>query len=204
MHNISLVLAACTALTLTACGDDGGSTAIDASVDSGGSLSCATYCDQIQTNCLDTAMNRQYVDNATCMAACATMPVGSPADTQGNTLGCRTYHSGVAGSGPNPAMSAQTHCPHAGPGGAGICGMNCAGFCQIVMGACTDANQAYADLAECMTTCGTFATETRYNTQVQTGASLACKLYHATVATTDPATHCPHVMATGGPCSPPL
>jgi hypothetical protein len=35
----------------------------------------------------------------------------------GNTLGCRIYHGGA------PAvMDAATHCPHAGPSGAGVCG----------------------------------------------------------------------------------
>lgn len=188
-------------LALAACGDDGGDSPIDGGNDidaPAGALSCQTYCAQAQTNCLDGAQNRQYVDMDTCLASCAFMPVGSVADTQGNTLGCRTYHSGT------PAMTnPMLHCPHAGPGGAGACGSNCEGFCQIVMGACTGANAAYASMGECMTTCSTFADTTRYNTQVMTGPSLACKLYHATVATTNPALHCPHVKATGGPCSAP-
>lgn len=197
MRSLSFCLAAATALTLAACGDDGSSTPIDAaaSIDApAGTPTCAAYCSSIQTNC-GAAADKQYNDMAGCMASCAFMPVGSAADTQGNTLGCRTYHGGAPAAG-NPTL----HCPHAGPGGDGACGMNCAGFCQLVMGSCTGANVAYASTAECMTACGTFATGVRYNTQIQTGASFACKLYHATVASTLPAVHCPHVKATGAPC----
>ena len=201
MRSLAICLAACTAVTLAACGDDGTSTpTIDAaSVDAtAGTPTCATYCSQIQANCLDGAMNRQYVDAASCMASCAFMPVGASPDTQGNTLGCRIYHSGVAAA--NPTL----HCPHAGPSGTGpmgpACGDACAGFCQLAMGACTGANAAYASSAACMTACAAFPTNVRYNTQVQTGNSFACKMYHATVASTTPATHCNHIKATGGPC----
>lgn len=209
MRSLSICLATCTALALAACGDDGTSTdidaanAIDAATDAptdapGPQLSCNSYCTSIQTNCLDAASNRQYVDMASCMATCAFFPVGSAADTQGNTLGCRTYHGGMPAA-TNPMM----HCTHAGPGGDGACGMNCAGFCQLALGACTGANQAYANMGECMTACAAFPTGTRYNTKIQTGNSFACKLYHATVASTTPAVHCAHIKATGGPCTAP-
>lgn len=193
----SICLAATVALTLAACGDDGGTaTPVDAQQPDApaAALTCASYCTTIQANCLDAASNRQYIDTPSCTASCGFMPVGAASDTQGNTLGCRTYHAGAAAG--NPTL----HCPHAGPGGDGACGTNCAGFCQIVMGACTGANAAYASAAECMTACAAFPTATRYNTKEMTGASLACKLYHASVATTAPAIHCPHVKATGGPC----
>jgi len=54
------------------------------------------------------------------MTACAAMSnSGSQGDTSGNTVQCRIYHAGVAG---NPSTNAVTHCPHAGPNGAGVCG----------------------------------------------------------------------------------
>lgn len=192
IHSTGLACLALSLAALAACGDDGSTPPLDAPV---ASLTCQAYCTDLQANCLDTADNRQYSDMATCLASCGFMPVGTAADTQGNTLGCRTYHGGT------PAMTNPTlHCPHAGPGGDGACGMNCAGFCQIVMGACTGANAAYASESECMTACAAFPTGTRYNTQVQGGNSLACRLYHATVATTNPGLHCMHVKPTGGPC----
>lgn len=205
MRSLSICLAACTALTLAACGDDGttppidSATAIDAAIDAPAAApTCAAYCTAIQANCLDAASNRQYVNMADCMASCAFMPVGSPADTQGNTLGCRTYHAGTPAM-TNPMM----HCPHAGPGGDGVCGMNCQGFCQTVLGACTGANQQYGgNMATCMTACAAFPTATRYNTKVMTTFTFACKMYHATVATTLPALHCPHTSATNAaPCT---
>lgn len=78
---------------------------------------CATYCTQITTNCSGT--NAQYENMADCMAYCgeAGWTAGASTDTAGNTLGCRIYHGG------GPAASDPVeHCPHAGPGGAGVCG----------------------------------------------------------------------------------
>ena len=201
MRSLSICLAACTALTLAACGDDGdGSTPIDAaaSIDApAGALTCAAYCSSITQNC--SAGNKQYNDMASCLASCAFMPVGSIADTQGNTLGCRTYHAGT------PAMTTPaTHCAHAGPGGADptgpFCGNNCQGFCQIVLGACTGANQQYGgQMATCMTQCSMFNDNVKYAAQ-QTGNTLACRLYHATVATTAPGMHCGHTAAVSSTC----
>jgi hypothetical protein len=69
---------------------------------------CQVYCDNLEKNC--TGANVQYPDRASCETACAAMPVGTPADTMGDTAYCRVYHSGV------PAYSdALTHCAHAGP-----------------------------------------------------------------------------------------
>jgi hypothetical protein len=190
-------LAACLA-ALAACGDDGGTPPNDAAVDApGGALTCSAYCDTIQANCTNgtaPATYEQYVTSAQCAATCALFPVGTINDTSGNTLGCRIYHAGVAGA--NPAM----HCPHAGPGGDDVCGSHCAGFCQLVMGTCTGGNTAYATMSDCMTACSAFPTTPRYNTTIQGSNSFACRLYHATVATTNPDLHCMHVKATGGPC----
>lgn len=182
--------------TVAGCGDDGGSTSPDAAVDApGGSLSCTSYCQTIQTNCT-AAATKQYNDADQCERTCAFMPVGAMSDTQGNTLGCRLYHAGAPAAG-NPTM----HCAHGGPGGAGACGMNCAGFCQLVMGACTGANQQFGgNLATCMTECAAFADTAPYSTTAQSGNSLACRLYHATVASSAPAVHCAHVATTSPVC----
>ncbi len=186
------------AALVAACGDDGGKSTIDAPQASDAASdspaagpTCAAYCAKITTNC--TATNQQYSSMATCMASCALLPVGAMSDTSGNTLGCRLYHAGNAAAGPT------VHCRHAGPGGDGVCGANCDGFCTIVQGACsTQIPPPYADKAACMTACGNFATTPPYDQSVQTGNSLACRMYHATVATTVPSPHCSHVKATGG------
>ena len=184
------------------CGDDGGtktpdaSTSIDAaSIDAppGSAPTCADYCTKIAANC--TGTNQQYSNAAMCMSTCALFTPGASADTGGNTLGCRVYHANNAATGPG------VHCRHAGPGGDGVCGANCDGFCTIVQGACAaQAVKPYADKPACMTACGGFATTPVYDQSVQTGNSLSCRLYHATAASGAPNPHCTHVTPTGGPC----
>ena len=176
---------------LVACGGDDGDDEGDGNTDE---LTCANYCTSIMANC--TGANQQYSSAAECMSSCAHAPVGLVADTSGNTLGCRSYHAGM------PAMTGpDLHCRHAGPGGDGACGDNCLGFCTLVMGACTGANAQYGgNLSMCMTACAAFATTPAYNSMQTSGNTFACRLYHATVASGNPAMHCAHVGASGGPC----
>jgi hypothetical protein len=130
----------------------------------------------------------------TCLAVCATIPLGTAADTSGNTVGCRASRANAAAANPT------AQCPQAGPGGAGTCGSNCQGFCQIVVASCTGANQQYASSAACMTACAGFTDNVAFNASVQTGNTLACRLYHSTETTQDPATHCPHTAANSPTC----
>lgn len=176
-------------ITVAACGDDG-DTKMDAQTQQ---LTCDSYCTSVMTNC--TGTNQQFASMANCMTSCSHYPVGAAADTSGNTLGCRTYHAGM------PAMMApDTHCRHAGPGGNGACGADCLGFCTLVLGSCTGANVQFGgDMATCMTACNGYATTPAYSSSVTTGNSFACRLYHATVASGDPAGHCGHTSSTGTP-----
>lgn len=154
---------------------------------------CTAYCNTIETNC--TGNNDQYVSIEACLASCAGLPDGAAADTSGNTVGCRTYHAGAAMG--SPAV----HCPHAGPGGAGACGNNCDGFCTIALAVCTGPNQVYASLNQCMTECAGFPTSPPYSTAVTSGDSFACRLYHLTAASVDPAGHCSHIPAGSPVCN---
>lgn len=185
------------ALAVTACGgDDGDSPAIDAAgIDTPGvQQTCANYCSTIATNC--TTGLTQYSEEAACLATCAFWQPGAATDMAGNTRGCRIYHAGVAAGAPD------VHCRHAGPGGDGACGTNCEGFCTLAMGACAgQANPPYADTAACMTACNGFATTPTYSASVTGGDSFACRLYHATAASTNPATHCPHTGVTSATCN---
>jgi hypothetical protein len=188
-------------LGLGGCGDNGGTTETDSSTGTGGNttdptggqaLSCDSYCSSITANCKDA--NSMYADMASCMGACAGFPEGTAADMMGNTLGCRTYHAGAAMS------DAATHCTHAGPGGAGACGSNCDGFCAIATTAC---KTEWPDMASCMTACGGFTDTAAYSAASTSGDSLACRLYHLTVAASssdNAATHCPHTMAVSDTC----
>ncbi len=66
---------------------------------------CEVLCDTVIANC--TGANQVYADLAACKTACqAFATTGKPNDTAGNTVQCRIYHAGAAGSDP------VVHCPH--------------------------------------------------------------------------------------------
>jgi len=146
---------------------------------------CAAYCTAVMGAC--TGANAMYTSMDSCLAVCAGLPVGTAADMAGNTVGCRTYHAGAAAGDP------ATHCMHAGPGGAGVCGNDCEGFCAVALHSCTGDNSVYAAAAACMTECAGFATTPAYSTTTTSGNSFACRLYHLTAAASDAATHCDHI-----------
>jgi hypothetical protein len=77
---------------------------------------CERYCDILDANCSTVP---QYADRAECLAYCAGAgwPLGDVDDMDGNSLECRIYHAGIPAT-----MDAATHCPHAGPSGATVCG----------------------------------------------------------------------------------
>jgi hypothetical protein len=165
-------------------------------------LDCATYCTDQLKNCkTDLA---QFSDMTSCMAVCSSYPVGKVSDMAGDTLGCRTYHTDVAGM---SAMNAKTHCWHGGPTGGdadntdsaeGICGDGCEAFCNLEKTACgfgTTGNAQYADNATCMTACKALPKPTAMQYTLATapnGHDFFCYFYHATAASTDPMLHCPH------------
>ena len=165
--------AAATSSTSSASGGAGGGSQ---------TLSCDAYCAAITENC--TADNAQFESVENCVASCKTYPVGTAADQSGNTLGCRSYHADAAKSA--PAM----HCTHAGPGGDGVCGANCDGFCQIAMAYCTGANEVYKDDAECQADCKAHGTDVKFDVSKDSGNQVACLLAHVQAASTVPSDHC--------------
>jgi hypothetical protein len=197
-----LGLALVCSLSLAACGGGDDGATIDAppgTVDAppgtpdAPMLSCAAYCTEVMANC--TGANVQYDQMTDCVNSCATWMVGTVDDMSGGTLGCRTYHAGAASGNPN------LHCRHAGPGGDGACGQNCQGFCELVLGVCTGANQVYADELECDQACTQWSPTPPYSSTVQSGNSFACRLYHATAASTSPGTHCGHTADVSPTCN---
>jgi hypothetical protein len=161
------------------------------------------YCTAIMANCTGgdgsmaggmpdaTKTHQQYTGMDQCLASCMAFPVGTAADTSGNTLGCRQYHAGAA------AMDPATHCPHAGPGGDGVCGTACEGYCQIAKMYCTQANMAavYTDDADCEATCKATKDDVKFNLGTQDGDHVACLLYHVQEGSVAPADHCPGDLA---------
>ncbi len=157
--------------------------------DTGVASDCAGYCDLIEQNC--GGEFTQYGSKDTCLNTCAAFEPGTPGDMAGNTLACRTYHASAA------AMADDVHCTHAGPGGDTACGSNCEGFCAIAGKYCPE---AWADNAACIVACEGFDASEKYDASDVGGNTLACRLYHATAASVDATTHCPHIVGASPPC----
>jgi len=200
---------------------------IDAPIDSPAAiaplaLDCATYCGAIATAC-PAGPNQQY--NPTlmnCMQTCALFPPGTQADTSGDTLGCRNYHiQNITVRN----MSPDTHCVHAGPGGAAVdatapvCGDACANFCKMEVATCgtldtpnpnitvpagscgsaagTNSNCFYQNEADCVTKCAAFTKTPAYSAATQSGNTFACRLYHITNAAVSTTAAGTHCQHTG-------
>jgi hypothetical protein len=180
----------------SACGSGGGTGAPPSAP------SCADYCAAIGAAC--TTSNQQYSNLDDCMNSCQAFPLGTAADTTGDTLGCRSAYARKA------AMSADLaamHCTHAGPGGDGVCGDNCGGFCDIAMMYCTEVNNAkiYDTREACMADCATHLTDVKLNAgdgaRTDMGNEVACMLYHVQMGSAAPNSHCLGDLAFGaGTC----
>jgi hypothetical protein len=155
-------------------------------------LTCQSYCQGIIAAC--TGANNQYDTMPNCLASCAAYPMGALNDQSGNTLGCRISHTMLAQSDP------ATHCIHAGPSGASVCGTPCQGFCTIDQHVCTGSLAQYQDDATCQSACAGFATQPPYSASVTSGNSLSCRIYHAIAASTGPQVHCGHTAVQSATC----
>ena len=157
----------------------------------GGGFDCATYCTTIMSAC--TAARAQYASMQNCVDSCANFPVGTNTDQTGNTLGCRYNHAQLAVGDPG------THCVHAGPSGVGACGTACAGFCSIVLAECPTQWPTMQACNSNQTGCPSFSSQPPFAAP-SAGDTLECRLYHATMAATDPTGHCGHTTANSTVC----
>ena len=176
-------------------------------------LSCTAYCAAVMSAC--TGAYAQYGSTDACMNACPHLPLGTAADTSGNTVGCRAYHSALAATTPNP------HCWHAGPYGYGACGDECEGFCTLATTWCTaaggfDGGPPYASDGACLTSCagykqidradGGLGIDGGYNAQgPSAGNTLDCREYHLGASLAGgalQALHCQHPGANSPTCTP--
>jgi hypothetical protein len=159
-------------------------------VDSAGSAAtCANYCRTILAAC--TAANGQYVSMQTCTSSCMHFTAGAIGDQSGNSLECRNFHATLAQTDP------VSHCVHAGPSGGGLCGAPCEGFCTLAVAECPT---QYASAGACASVCANFAATPAYTDNVQSGNSLSCRIYEATLASTAPSTACPNTAAQSTVC----
>jgi hypothetical protein len=148
---------------------------------------CETYCSTITAAC--TGSNEQYASPAACLAVCATLDPGVPGGA-GNTVECRLGRAALA----RDSGEADSYCHLAGPGGGGFCGSDCNGYCTIMTATC----DALGDYEACMPVCERVPnlaeppSTTFYDTTMQAGDSLQCRLFHVTAATLDAFSHCDH------------
>lgn len=158
---------------------------------------CERYCRAITDGCTDEST--QYTDYDACLATCPYFPEGEPGDTSGNTLNCRLGYALKAASEPI------SYCTWAGPGGDGMCGSNCEGFCTLMGAVCTaDTTRAATDYfatnEDCLSTCAGIPAEGPYSATSKSttgGADIyECRLYHvaAAIYADDAELHCPHAM----------
>lgn len=90
------------------------------------SAACRNYCTAIMANC--TGTNKQYPDNARCLAVCshsAGFAAGTTGDTTSNTVACRSHYATQATQ--DPAIN----CPRAGAQGGNTCGSWCDVYCYL-------------------------------------------------------------------------
>ncbi len=210
-------LVACAALSVGAgCGDSTGSGGSGAGGGTGGTpaeggggngttgATCADYCATMTTAC--SGANSQYASEDGCLAECAAFEQGDAGAMSGNSLECRAYHASVAATPTDP----QIHCVHAGPLGGGAdamvgCGDDpCESFCNIATEICTGVDgYPFTSFDDCHTQCQGYTDDVDFTTNETTGDSLACRMYHLSVAAqseTEAATHCAHVS--GSMCAP--
>jgi hypothetical protein len=157
---------------------------------------CEQYCDRVQTACVDAI--RQYASREACLAVCALLEPGAAGVATGNTVRCRLARAQLAAGTGEPGM----YCFSAGPGGAGICGDDCEGYCTLMTAKC----QELGSYAECLSACGDVPDLSQppdnvtFSANIDDGDSLQCRLYHVSAATLDPDLHCTHA-AGGAPCN---
>jgi hypothetical protein len=146
------------------------------------------YCDTVAANC--TGTEEQYASTTACLAVCDLLDPGNPGDTSGNTVQCRLGRAQLAAS----TGEASNYCFSAGPGGAGVCGSDCEGYCSVMTPTC----QQLGSVASCLQACALVPdlsgppSSLKYNTSMQSGNSLQCRLFHVSAASVDPVTHCTH------------
>lgn len=168
-------------------------TTVDAGDTSDPELNCTAFCQTVQQACGGTGEFAVYDSEFTCRSQCETFTPGTLADDVGNTLGCRYTHARIALDFPGERA---TSCSAAGPGGDGICGANCQGYCTLMMATC----DTYSNRDECLLACAQVDDTGGFSIDDIAGNSVQCRLYHLGAAVISPRLHCKHA-AGAYPCS---
>lgn len=156
-------------------------------------VTCGEYCDTVMKNCAGNF--EQYTSKEMCMAVCAHLPRGARADDSVNTVGCRLRNAQLAAKLGQAEKDSQ--CSTAGPGGNGVCGTNCEGYCSIMLPTC--AGKFDGGQQGCLTLCTRRPDSGSYNDAMSSGPDVQCLLYHVSAATLAPDPHCAHAIG-ATPC----
>jgi len=174
------------------------------SADAGAAPSlCEEYCDSVLAACgpdVDGTSYAVYDSRFTCLYQCLLFAPGGPGDEMGNSVQCRLNSARVALQFPGERRTA---CPAAGPGGNGVCGSNCEGYCTLMLAECPNAFDAVAGglspVEACAQSCAATPDLGGFDTSRIEGNSLQCRLYHLQAASVSPRNHCGHA-AGAYPC----
>jgi hypothetical protein len=180
-----------------------GTTSLNESADAGGEASaepqtlCELYCETVLHACDndEDGSFAVYDSRFTCAAQCELMNAGADGDESGNSVACRLFHARIAEMSPGERL---TECPAAGPGGDGVCGSNCEGYCTLMLATCSG---TFESQGACLAACATVPDLGGYDIGQTAGDSLQCRLYHVGAALASQH-HCAHA-AGAYPCSPP-
>lgn len=154
---------------------------------------CKAYCDSVMQGCKGELA--AYPDRATCIATCAKIPSGET--LKDNSLECRTAQAALAVSSGEPG----SHCPGAGPFGAGTCGSTCQAYCTLMASACPE---KLTGITNCEALCGGLRADGEFDlAKLDSGDSLECRLSHASRATLDPGAHCAAAALKSTACADP-
>ena len=195
--------------TATGTTNTGSSSSMNTTSTGSMAATCEAYCAAIDANC--SGGLQQYGSVDACMEICQSFTPGTAPDTSMDTLECRAYHTGAAMGTPDP------HCMHAGPlgsgpdAGAGCTGdhaTRCTAFCNAAFQVCDGDNVVWGTVAECEEQCADMPDTADYSTAETGGNTLACRMYHMTVAADAKATddmqgfadHCLHIALASQPC----
>ena len=167
---------------------------------------CSDYCHIVDNACDDDKL-RVYENDTQCMEVCSKLAPGNVSEQTGDTVGCRKTHAYNA-----LLVAADTHCPHAGPGGAGVCGSDCPAYCKLFRAGCADVFATAFGMAndansKCETGCRALIGDDplKYSVadaKASNGNPLSCRLLNAARALEKPeqaAMFCPNA-AGGGTC----
>jgi hypothetical protein len=153
------------------------------------SILCARYCTAVMKNC--TGPVQVYESPTVCRRVCARLDAGENNARSGNSINCRLFHANQI----ELIGEEETECPAAGPGGDGVCGENCDGYCTLLAALCPVTLSL-----ECRVSCPSIPDQGGYDSSHTSGGDLQCRLYHVSAATIDATFHCPHA-AGAGPCA---